>query len=120
MKHSLSVWLATIVVTLLLTGCGGLFEGEIQVRNSDPTATITSIYISENCEDEWGNPDATSTSIPPGGASEKFEFDIGTYDVRACFDSGTCGERRNRDVSINDTNKVGIIDEGKPIAGWCS
>lgn len=124
MKHYLKRWPVATLGMLLLSGCGNLFEGEIQLRNADPTPlnNIETIYISENCEDEWGNPDAAGLSIPPGGASKKFEFDVGTYDIRACFSvTGTCGERRNRDVRINDTNKINVTDDGKEESdGWCS
>lgn len=133
-----------LLATLALHGCGDFNQAYIAVGNDEntPGSNITTIWITNDCANGWGDIDAEGLDLAPGQFSPKIEIDIEplrthgavgivrlftdrrkilgvdmTYrevDVLACFSSGTCGEEKRISVSNGETEKVEVNDEGKP------
>lgn len=106
-------FLVLLLTTALISGCpidddDDLFSGTIRVTNVDTTATITNVAIPDDCTVAWGA--GTTVSIAPGASQE---FTVGgddTWDIRACFDSGTCGVDFFRYVGIGETITTSLSD----------
>lgn len=104
-----------ILPLLLVTACSDeLATGDLVIENIDGGAgnNITDIYIARDCNDSWGNPDASSLSIPPGGTSQVFVLDTRVYDVLACFTSGTCGQVLDVEVHNYPQAVAQVQDDG--------
>lgn len=130
-----------IVITLvpILYACSDEIEGHVVVTNVDTTPgnNIERIYISYDCTDGWGAPDASGLSIAEGQSSQPFRveekiaavplplpyddhaFEI-AVDVRACFTSGTCSEITYLYVEEDKVKVVYMDDDGRSeIPAYC-
>lgn len=119
----------TILAGLLIIGLNACSDdgwplGEMVIINNDGASYITSIFISTDCTDSWGNADSTGLAIAPGGATGKYELETRTYDILACFDADlgddfnplSCGQVLDVEVHDIGTAEVYIADGGIPAA----
>lgn len=128
----------TIVLLLLaalLTACSDEdFRGSISVINGEISggASIQEIYVAKDCTEGWGAAKATTLSVAPGAWSAPviIDWEEQSYsiihpgldnvsssivvDVRACFDTGTCGDETSVRIHDGELESVIIRDEGKP------
>jgi hypothetical protein len=106
-------------VALQLSACPAFmddfFEGEIRIFNADAVATITSISITEDCNKGWDAPIAVT--LGPG-AEATYKYDASEYDIRACYDTGTCYITADTKVEPDETTSVIAQDLGHQ-QDWC-
>ena len=102
------------------------------VLNDIPGPSIVEIYVAKDCTEGWGVAKATGLSVPANTWSVPVvvEWEEQSYsiihpaldnlsssivvDVRACFDSNTCGDETSVRLEDGDLESVIIRDEGLP------
>lgn len=110
---------AAIGLLLLLTGCPAFmddfFEGEIRIFNADGVAIANSISVTEDCTKGWEAP--VAVTLTPG-TTVTYDYDADEYDVRVCYDTGTCYIEADVKIEPDETTTVIAQDLGHD-PSWC-
>ena len=108
-----------ISMTLLLSACPAFmddfFEGEIRIFNADGVANVNNISVTEDCTKGWDAPVAI-TLMP--GTEITYDYDADEYDVRVCYETGTCYIEADVKIEPDETTTVIAQDLGH-LPGWC-
>lgn len=122
-----------LLLATLLTACSDEdFRGSVTVFNDAPGLTISEIYVAKDCTVGWGAAKATGLSVATNdwSAPVVVEWEEQSYaivhpaldnhsstivvDVRACFNSGNCGDETSVRLEDGELESVIIRDEGIP------
>jgi len=108
-------------VGILLTACPAFmddfFEGEIKIFNADSAASVTDISITEDCSKGWEALLSVTPPLAPGGTIT-YDYDADEYDVRVCYDTGTCYIEADVKIEPDETTTVIAQDLGHN-PDWC-
>ena len=122
-----------LLLATLLTACSDEdFRGSIMVLNDIPGPSIVEIYVAKDCTEGWGVAKATGLSVPANTWSVPVvvEWEEQSYsiihpaldnlsssivvDVRACFDTNTCGAATSVRLYDDELELMIIRNQGSP------